>query len=58
MSLPADLAATLGPAEAPGGREVVVTGSVRDGVFVAKADSLVTLCPSKFTDRPDDSTPS
>ena len=40
------------------GREVVVTGSVRDGVFVAKADSLVTLCPSKFTDRPDDSTPS
>lgn len=40
------------------GREVVVTGSVRDGVFVAKPDTLVTLCPSKFTDRPDDSTPS
>jgi len=40
------------------GREVVVTGSVKDGVFVAKADSLVTLCPSKFSDRPDDSTPS
>jgi cytochrome c-type biogenesis protein CcmE len=39
------------------GREVVVTGSVRDGVFVAKPDSLVTLCPSKFSDRPDDSTP-
>jgi cytochrome c-type biogenesis protein CcmE len=40
------------------GREVVVTGSVVDGVFVAKTDSLVTLCPSKFSDRPDDSTPS
>ena len=36
------------------GREVVVTGSVEDGTFVAKNDSLITLCPSKFTDRPDD----
>lgn len=31
------------------GREVVVTGSVKDGLFVAKADSLVTKCPSKYT---------
>jgi cytochrome c-type biogenesis protein CcmE len=36
------------------GREVVVTGSVERGTFVARNDSLITLCPSKFTDRPDD----
>ncbi|HVH01315.1 MAG TPA: cytochrome c maturation protein CcmE [Miltoncostaeaceae bacterium] len=36
------------------GREVVVTGTVQGGTFVAKNDSLITLCPSKFTDRPDD----
>ena len=36
------------------GREVVVTGSIEDGVFVARNDSLITLCPSKFTDRPGD----
>ncbi|MGD9696798.1 MAG: cytochrome c maturation protein CcmE [Thermoleophilia bacterium] len=37
------------------GREVVVTGEMKGGVFQAKADSLITLCPSKFTDRADDS---
>jgi cytochrome c-type biogenesis protein CcmE len=31
------------------GREVIVTGSLRHGVFVAKRDSLVTKCPSKFS---------
>jgi cytochrome c-type biogenesis protein CcmE len=36
------------------GREVVVTGSVESGTFVARNDSLITLCPSKFTDRPED----
>jgi cytochrome c-type biogenesis protein CcmE len=30
------------------GREVVVTGSLRDGVFVAERGGLTTLCPSKF----------
>jgi cytochrome c-type biogenesis protein CcmE len=30
------------------GREVVVTGTTRDGVFVAKNDSLTTKCPSKY----------
>lgn len=39
------------------GREVVVTGSMRNGTFVARNDSLVTLCPSKFTDRADDTSP-
>ena len=31
------------------GREVIVTGQLRNGVFVAKRDSLITKCPSKFT---------
>ena len=39
------------------GREVVVTGTLENGTFVALNDSLVTLCPSKFTDRPDDTSP-
>jgi cytochrome c-type biogenesis protein CcmE len=36
------------------GREVVVTGRLEDGTFVARNDSLITLCPSKFSDRPAD----
>ena len=39
------------------GREVVLTGQLENGTFVARNDSLVTLCPSKFTDRPDDTSP-
>lgn len=39
------------------GREVVVTGAIgRDGVFVAERDSMVTLCPSKFSDEPTEHT--
>ena len=30
------------------GREVVLTGRVSNGVFVAQRNSLITLCPSKF----------
>jgi cytochrome c-type biogenesis protein CcmE len=33
------------------GREVIVTGSVAGGTFIAKRDSLVTKCPSKFTKK-------
>jgi cytochrome c-type biogenesis protein CcmE len=33
------------------GREVIVTGTVSDGTFVAEKDSLVTKCPSKFSDE-------
>lgn len=33
-------------------REVVITGRMENGTFVAKRNSLVTLCPSKFTDKP------
>ncbi len=31
------------------GREVIVSGQMRDGTFAAERDSLVTKCPSKFT---------
>jgi cytochrome c-type biogenesis protein CcmE len=31
------------------GREVIVSGQLRRGAFVAERDSLVTKCPSKFT---------
>jgi cytochrome c-type biogenesis protein CcmE len=30
------------------GRDVSVRGTLRDGVFVAERDSLVTRCPSKY----------
>ena len=30
------------------GRHIVIEGSVRHGVFVAKPGSLVTKCPSKY----------
>lgn len=31
------------------GREVSVKGELRNGIFVATKDSLVTKCPSKYT---------
>ena len=42
------------PDQFKAGREVVVTGRLQDGTFVARNDSLITLCPSKFTDQPGD----
>jgi cytochrome c-type biogenesis protein CcmE len=42
------------PDQFKAGREVVVTGAMEGGTFVARNDSLITLCPSKFSDRPDD----
>jgi cytochrome c-type biogenesis protein CcmE len=30
------------------GREVVVTGALRNGVFIANTDTLSTKCPSKY----------
>jgi cytochrome c-type biogenesis protein CcmE len=32
------------------GREVIVSGELKKGTFVAERDSLVTKCPSKFTE--------
>jgi cytochrome c-type biogenesis protein CcmE len=34
------------------GREVIVTGKLQGGTFVAERDSLVTKCPSKFQTKP------
>lgn len=31
------------------GREVIVSGTLEGGTFVAERDSLITKCPSKFT---------
>jgi cytochrome c-type biogenesis protein CcmE len=33
------------------GREVIVSGTVEEGTFVAEKDSLITKCPSKFADE-------
>jgi cytochrome c-type biogenesis protein CcmE len=33
------------------GRDVVVAGTLRNGVFVAKPGSLITKCPSKYTSK-------
>lgn len=33
------------------GREVIVSGRMREGTFVGQRDSLVTKCPSKFTKK-------
>ena len=34
-----------------GGREIILTGEVEDGTFVGERDTLVTKCPSKFTEE-------
>jgi cytochrome c-type biogenesis protein CcmE len=33
------------------GREVIVTGRLEGGTFVAEHDSLITKCPSKFSEE-------
>lgn len=33
------------------GREIVLKGSVESGVFVGGRDTLVTKCPSKFSEK-------
>ncbi len=43
------------PDQFKSGREIVVTGALDEqGRFIAREDSLVTLCPSKFSDEPGD----
>ena len=34
------------------GREIIVSGQMVGGRFLAKRDSLITKCPSKFTNTP------
>jgi cytochrome c-type biogenesis protein CcmE len=33
------------------GREIIVTGRMEGGTFVGEHDSLITKCPSKFTEQ-------
>ncbi len=33
------------------GREIVLTGEVKGGVFVGQPDTLITKCPSKFQEK-------
>ncbi|MGI8606058.1 MAG: cytochrome c maturation protein CcmE, partial [Gaiellaceae bacterium] len=33
------------------GRDVYMRGELRNGVFVAERDSLVTKCPSKYSPK-------
>jgi len=47
-SLPVTYSGTV-PDPFRGGREIVLTGEVEQGVFVGEPDTLVTKCPSKFT---------
>lgn len=35
------------------GREIILTGQMRKGVFVGERDTLVTKCPSKFKSSDD-----
>jgi cytochrome c-type biogenesis protein CcmE len=49
-SIPVRYAGTV-PDPFRAGREVVLTGDVKRGTFVGQRDSLVTKCPSKFTEK-------
>jgi cytochrome c-type biogenesis protein CcmE len=49
-SIPVTYAGTV-PDPFREGREVIVSGTVDDGTFVAEKDSLITKCPSKFADE-------
>jgi cytochrome c-type biogenesis protein CcmE len=51
-SLPVSYTGTI-PDPFRGGREIVLTGQVKDGTFVGEPDTLITKCPSKFTTKSD-----
>ena len=38
------------------GREIVVEGTMQNGVFVGEKDTLLTKCPSKFSEEAADDT--
>jgi cytochrome c-type biogenesis protein CcmE len=48
QSIPVTYTGTI-PDPFRGGREIILTGTVQDGVFIGERDTLVTKCPSKFT---------
>jgi cytochrome c-type biogenesis protein CcmE len=41
----------VGPDPFRGGREIVLKGTVENGIFVGERDTLVTKCPSKFSEK-------
>ncbi len=49
-SIPVTYAGTV-PDPFRAGREIVLTGSVKNGTFVGERDTLITKCPSKFTEK-------
>jgi cytochrome c-type biogenesis protein CcmE len=49
QSIPVTYSGTV-PDPFRGGREIVLTGQVENGTFVGDRDTLVTKCPSKFTE--------
>jgi cytochrome c-type biogenesis protein CcmE len=51
-SLPVTYEGTV-PDPFRGGREIVLTGAVENGVFVGEPETLITKCPSKFTTKSD-----
>jgi cytochrome c-type biogenesis protein CcmE len=52
QALPVSYTGTV-PDPFRGGREIVLTGEVKDGTFVGEPDTLITKCPSKFTTQSD-----
>jgi cytochrome c-type biogenesis protein CcmE len=48
QSIPVTYSGTV-PDPFRGGREIVLSGEIENGVFVGEPDTLVTKCPSKFT---------
>lgn len=52
-SLPVTYSGTV-PDPFRGGREIVLTGEMENGVFIGERDTLVTKCPSKFTTSSND----
>ena len=51
-SVPVSYSGTV-PDPFRGGREIIVTGELSGGTFVGQRDTLITKCPSKFTDQRD-----
>ena len=51
-SLPVTYTGTI-PDPFRGGREIILTGAIENGVFVGEPDTLITKCPSKFTTKSD-----
>ncbi len=52
-SIPVSYSGTI-PDPFRGGREIVLAGTMDNGVFAGERDTLVTKCPSKFTTAPAD----